>query len=649
MMIKKNSVALLIILLVSLSACGQKGRRIPPDEKVGRSFEYYERKSRGFTKNPGDSSLAYVSSALLLARKTGDIHQQILALDRFARINEHFGNLEVAVQYQQEAMDIARKTQRDTLVARLTAALGLLKAKAGDLPAARTLLVRALTVFQKLKQTDKIALTYVQLGDSYHLFKKNREALRYYELAGTLLPADTTASYLSLQQKIGDTHYLLGNFGQALRFFEKGIQLTAIDRQPEYRARFLQSASKMHDTLGTGDQARAYALQGVEEARGSGGSPAIEARMLLHLASLVGKEDTQQGIVHLSRALAIANASGNKKLSAEIYNSLHILYKQSARFQQALAALEAYHHLSDSLLLKNKEHQLLVLQRSYQLLESRTKIEGLQIENQKRTSERNSYLFLAVFIGFALVAAGLYLYRIRELNKRLSESNAVKDKLFSIIGHDLKNPIGGITQLLALIEEGDVDEPDKTMMITEMRKQGQAALDILDSLLQWGRAQLKGIEPLVSDFAALPVIENNMQVLASQLSDKLLEVQVRVDPDLKIRGDRNHFDFVIRNLLSNAVKFSHQGGVIEISAHPSKHADKTFFNVKDHGKGISLEQQKKFISGTLDISYGTRGEKGTGIGLTLSKEFVRANNGTLSVESIEGKGATFLFSYPTAQ
>lgn len=136
--------------------------------------------------------------------------------------------------------------------------------------------------------------------------------------------------------------------------------------------------------------------------------------------------------------------------------------------------------------------------------------------------------------------------------------------------------------------------------------------------------------------------------LQKHTADKSIVITDNTRPDLMLYGDINHFEFIIRNLLSNAIKFSHPSGTIQITADIKPGSGQVIFSVRDHGKGISREQQKAFLKSNMDISFGTKGEKGTGIGLMLSKEFIKAGKGRIWVESEEGKGTAFYFTFSEA-
>jgi len=352
-----------------------------------------------------------------------------------------------------------------------------------------------------------------------------------------------------------------------------------------------------------------------------------QIRSLMGIAHVLKTDDADQSIIHLKNALQLADSIGQQQLCAEIYRSLSEIYRQEANYQQALQALEEHHRIADQLVQNDKNQKIALLRKTYQ---------------------RDGILLIAIAILLILLILLYDISKTKKLNAKLLAANQIKDKLFTIIGHDLRNPIGSITDMLALIEHNELTADEQRRMISEMRKQSDVSFEILNSLLSWGQAQLNGItiHPVV--FHPSKVIINNITALQRKADEKSLVIQNQVPQDIQIRADQDHFDFVIRNLLSNAIKFSHDQGKITIDADITDEKQITFL-VKDEGVGINAAQQKAFLSNQLDVSFGTKGEKGTGIGLMLSKEFQKANGGAIWLESKIGEGSTFYFSYPIGQ
>jgi signal transduction histidine kinase len=258
------------------------------------------------------------------------------------------------------------------------------------------------------------------------------------------------------------------------------------------------------------------------------------------------------------------------------------------------------------------------------------------------------YLYPATCI--LLVACAMltvsYVYKIQLANKQLVKSNQAKDKLIGMIGHDLNNPIGGIVRLLSLLEEDEkIDPVELKEMIPVMKKQLEASLAILNSLLIWGKTQIKGPQINPVSFSVSPLVEKNMQLFHESSVGKRLEILTRISPALTAFGDADHFDFIIRNLLSNAIKFSTPSGKIEITARLTQTDGKVLVSVKDYGKGISQAQQEQFSTSNMNVEFGTNGEKGSGIGLMICKEFISAARGKIWFDSELGRGTTAYFTF----
>lgn len=393
----------------------------------------------------------------------------------------------------------------------------------------------------------------------------------------------------------------------------------------------LSNSARSFEAKGDRESALNYHKLVLKQSR-SFGLPEHEAKALLGIGRLLKKEDTDKSLEYLRNALAIAEQLKNHELRADIYLATAGVYKQQRNYQEALTALEAHQKLLNTIFAKSKQ----------------LAIAHVQAE-EKRRLEHSVILTVIIFVVVGAGVAVFYFLKKNALNKKLEASNRIKDKLFSIIGHDLRNPIGGITQLLAIMDEEQLEPKEYHAMVSEMRKQGDVSLEILNALLNWGEAQLKGVHVKPSSFNAENIVSKNIAVLNSQASAKSILVTNQVAPNITVYGDVNHFDFVVRNLLSNAIKFSHPSGKIEIMAEVKAKNDLVVFSVRDHGKGISKAQQELFLKSNLDISFGTGGEKGTGIGLMLSKEFVKANQGKIWIESEEGKGTTFYVQMPKSK
>ncbi len=226
----------------------------------------------------------------------------------------------------------------------------------------------------------------------------------------------------------------------------------------------------------------------------------------------------------------------------------------------------------------------------------------------------------------------------------------MKDKLFSIIGHDLRGPIGTFMMMLETVtnEENKFSVENIMQYLNKMKEVSKNTYLLLENLLNWARSQRKLVEYHLMDTKFIMIVEQCFSVLAETAGKKSIKLTHQINPETSVYCDENTITTVIRNLISNSLKFTEEGGSINISEQ--KNGDFVRISVKDTGVGISEPNLKKlFRQDQIFTKYGTRGEKGTGLGLLLCKDFVEGNGGRIYVESELGKGTTFHFTLPLSK
>ncbi len=238
----------------------------------------------------------------------------------------------------------------------------------------------------------------------------------------------------------------------------------------------------------------------------------------------------------------------------------------------------------------------------------------------------------------------------KRVERELRESNASKDKFFSIISHDLRSPIGSIQGLTeALLENMDTFEPEELKnYISTINKTITGTYNLVDNMLLWAQNQQNKVEfsPSVHDLDKF--IDNVIHLEQIEASKKEITIEKFTKNNLTIKADGNMLSTVLRNLLFNAIKFTKRGGKIEISSSIYNNMAAAVC-VKDNGIGISADKLLKlFEMDKATSTKGTENEKGTGLGLVLCKEFVERNGGKIWVESKPGEGSWFYFTIPLA-
>ena len=234
------------------------------------------------------------------------------------------------------------------------------------------------------------------------------------------------------------------------------------------------------------------------------------------------------------------------------------------------------------------------------------------------------------------------------VNDDLESANKTKDKFISILAHDLRNPIGGLKNLLELVnsEFEEFKEEELATYIKEMSLTADNIYKLLEDILIWVNSQSENIYLNFMNISFYHLIEPSRTLYEASLKKKNISFEMIFEEDLRVYCDQNTISTVMRNLLSNSIKFTPEGGHISLEAKDFKD-NMTLVSISDSGVGIGVEIIAKLFEIDKNSSTkGTDGEKGSGLGLSICKEFVELNSGRIWAESEKGKGSTFYFTVP---
>ena len=246
--------------------------------------------------------------------------------------------------------------------------------------------------------------------------------------------------------------------------------------------------------------------------------------------------------------------------------------------------------------------------------------------------------------------------KIKIVNKNLKESEqnlkelvATKDKFFRIISHDLKNPFTSLLSISEMIHENYnlVNDEEKKIGVRKIHESVKHIFNLLENLLTWSRSQTEKIHYEPVEFDLCELISETLTLYSASADKKQINLTKFCPEEIKVIADRNMCSSILRNLINNAIKFSNSTGEVSIKVIPNTNYHE--IQVIDQGVGIDKENIDKLFR--IDLKYkssGTAGEKGTGLGLLLCKEFVEINGGKIEVKSKLGEGSTFLFTLPSA-
>jgi len=343
----------------------------------------------------------------------------------------------------------------------------------------------------------------------------------------------------------------------------------------------------------------------------------------------------------------------------QIYYEYYLLDSAKKDYGAALHVYSLYNKLNDSLININKNKIVALYNVKFESQKREDENQRLRLAEEKNQAIiNNQHIIVAgLVIGIIVICCGLIYFKhisnkvkaqnkiINEQNMVLENSNMVKDKLFSVISHDLRSPITQVISMFTLWEAGALDSEEMAATTPVIKSGIINTLELLDNLLIWSKNQLQGFNFNPLPFDAYELIAENINDLQNHIAQKKLIVENFLLPGTCLFADREMVKIVLRNLMSNAIKFTPQGGSITINSYIEN--DKIILSVEDTGMGVKDDDKDKIFSFTTHTTLGTANEKGTGIGLRICRDFIEINKGKIWMKSQENVGSKFYISFPT--
>ena len=267
-------------------------------------------------------------------------------------------------------------------------------------------------------------------------------------------------------------------------------------------------------------------------------------------------------------------------------------------------------------------------------------IEAIPIE------DKNSSLTGMVLLFDDITAEVEIKKKLETQTADLRQLNDLKDKFFSIISHDLKGPIFGVTELIHLTQTGLISKEEFVDLIPEIFKNMTNVSVLLENLLAWSISQLRGEQRFPENFDSLKALASQRNLLDRIAKEKGVKIKWTTKEEVWVFADKNMIDLVLRNLINNAIQFSKPEGEIHLSSEIVQ--DDVKICIKDFGSGITSENLEKLRNGISFTTKGQNNESGTGLGLVLVREYLKKNNGSLTITSELGKGSTFCITLPNS-
>jgi len=572
----------------------------------------------------------------------------------------------------------------DTLsVAKVNNSIGLIEIKRGNYNRGLQFSLAAIKELEKRNLISDLNLAYRNLAKAYYNTNLFEKAMEFYLKAlGVQMKLNDSKGINESHSKLAELYSNKKEHRKAIEYYEKVLK-SSESNNDSIRGYVFSKLGGEYLMFNDYDKATKYLIQGYN----INTRTKNKAGLLLTLNNL-GDLNLKQGRLNIAEkqlldAGEIAKSLNNKIELLRHYKSMKSLDSTRQRFDRAFVWQREYYELNTSLK-KTKIKPVTSTEKptNIELNTNSGSQPEVNVSTDKVTSadnvEMNKVLDKYKIILYALLAALIvvsallvftYLKRnssikdlqeleeknvkielqneaFSEQTKHLENVNNVKDKLFSIVSHDLKDSLSSINGFIDLLKDGSLTREEFDDLIPELSENANNASLLLFNLLNWSKSQMQSLEPKPSLFDIQEVFESKVKLVDQRMESKGITL---VDHTLRdfAYADRNMFEIVIQNLLANALKFCKNGDTIKVSNYISNGS--CIVSIADTGIGVSKENLSKLFKNNSFTTMGTNNEKGTGLGLSICKELVELNHGKIWVESTQGIGSTFYVQLPKSR
>ncbi|REE01731.1 tetratricopeptide repeat-containing sensor histidine kinase [Marinoscillum furvescens] len=600
-----------------------------------------------------DSSAHYFYQSYMLAEQEGYRQSQALTMTNLSSLLSDFNQYDSSIALLKRAIPILTELQDSLGMANAYNNLGNKYSTLGDHAAALRNQFVALNIYEGLAAWRNYLVCLISLGNTYKNMNDLENSVVYYQqaLSGDSLLTDEylgniyvnwAESLLKMQkpeEAIGKLNLCMQHWSESNCFLMYPLAHKA----------------QAYLDLGVLDSTRYYAEKSMKEAQSCKERSVVSANQIVlgnYYAELGRKAKAQR---LWEKAYSIADSVGRTDLKRDASRALYEYYKEGKDWEKSLVYLEKFKSASDSLLNKEQIQNTAKLETEFAFQQDKKEMEFAIASEQARadraeSERRNLFVLVLVIVVFLIVV--VYLINRNRLNERrskiiLNEQNAqlealnnAKEKMISLLSHDIRNPLFGLEGSLNMLLEGGLDEERFRQSVIQTRHRLRSVSEFLDNMLKWAKSQLSGINPQFRNVDASQLMKDTIELLHTSIAAKELKVENNLNEKVFVRADAEMIQTVIRNVLSNAVKYTPRGNKITLNLEEMP--GEFLFSIED--EGIGLPDEDIFDLGAT-FDSGTEGEAGTGLGLSLSREFVETHQGKIWAEP-HGNGTVVKFTLP---
>lgn len=648
-----------------------------------------------------DSTITYFRKSLKLRQVLGDDLEVAKGLSNLGAIFQYKGLYDSSIIYFRQAFKTMEEKGSAADRATVISNIGNIEYEKGKLENALSAYLQALQLMKTQGVQREIARISSNIGVVYSDMGLYTQSLEFqYEALDLYTEIQDEQGVSNCYHEMSNLAIRQEEYSQALNHIIKAIETRERIGYLKGLSESYINASKISRKLGRLEDAEAYIIEALEilrkiqDARNMSasyinlgeiylekdnlqaakkvflmadsilivlGDQVLQSQLALSYSNFhLANENRRLGIWYAERAKKAAQESRFPTVFRDAASILASNYAIVGNYRMAFENQKLYKEMDDSLVNLENSRRFARLESQYEFEKKEEKLRSQQEQKEYELEKRNqrnlltsagagiTILLVTGFILFQYHQRNKYAKLVEEKNALLSETMASKEKLFSVIAHDLKSPLSAFTSMSSTLAE-NIDAFQKEQIVTFLKKfekSSQNLSELLNNLLQWSLSQTGSLSVRKEELNINQIMKNATRPLQDLADSKGIRMVVE-NGALKASGDARMVETIIRNLVSNALKFTNDGGDVSIGSR--KKGDQIEVYVKDSGIGMSQEELSRLFDYKYDPSLiGDHEEKGTGLGLLLSKELVEKNKGSIRVDSEKSGGSIFYFTLPTA-
>ncbi len=639
-------------------------------DKKGEGFAQLNMGKSLFLRGEYEPSLPLIQKSLSIAQELGNRNMLANSYNLLANYYQAIGDLSKSLDTFHEGLSLLTSPEDDSEIAMIKSNLANLYITTGEFRKAMDLFFEILKVYESLGRKENIATIKNNIAISYHQLQNYEMAMDYYQQALVIYQElGQVSNQVVPLNNIAEIYKDQNDYDKAIEYFRQCYGLGIYLDNDQYKGMGLLGLGETYLKTGKLDEAAKNLQEArtIFEAQGYSEGLATIYYCLGELAFRNG--DTKNAKSWYDLSLEYSEKLQMVEQMGKTYQALSNLAVLSGNYKAAYEYYRNFSIISDSVYKESRESLLSEMLTKYDLDKKQTQISLLQKDNDtKQIALERKKLHYQILIGLILglfLTVGLlvrlfnmkrnsnrklkYSYdRIAEQKDELEQLNSTKDKLISIIAHDLRGPVGTTKSMLnQLVKAPEVfSKEDQSQITEELYQVSEKTYDLLENLLSWANNH-RGLRISKDSVSVKKLVESNVDQQEFFAQKKGIRLYSQITGDCNVLCDVNMINLVIRNLISNAIKFTPAKGTITLSGFRQDNYYKIL--VQDNGIGMPPEVMSRiFDSRDFYTTYGTNREKGSGLGLKLCKEFVEKNGGKISVDSDQGRGTTFAFTLEVA-